>query len=162
MHIQPSARKKVYTSLSDFLSHCPPAACCIRCAICCTPKRYLTHCQINSLFLSLACTKTDSRDANRGSARFYRGMNLLVREFRSSSTEQITCTRKTSSASTGLYAPAPPAKKGLAVAFVSVFATSRPTVACTSKAYVSAKLCPFASIPHRESDWHNSDAELQP
>ena len=42
----------------------------------------------------------------------------------------LAWTRNTSSASTGLYDPAPPARKGLAVALVSVFATSRPTVAC--------------------------------
>ena len=39
-------------------------------------------------------------------------------------------TKKTSSASTGEYDPAPPAKKGFAVAFVSVLATNKPTVAC--------------------------------
>lgn len=42
----------------------------------------------------------------------------------------MTWTRNTSSASTGLYAPLPPDKKGFAVALVSVFATSSPTVAC--------------------------------
>lgn len=45
----------------------------------------------------------------------------------------ITWTRNTSKASTGLYAPEPLDRKGLAVALVSVLATSSPTVACASE-----------------------------
>lgn len=44
--------------------------------------------------------------------------------------DRLTWTWKTSSAKTGLYEPAPPDRKGFAVALVRVLATSSPTVAC--------------------------------
>ncbi len=78
----------------------------------------------------------------------------------------LTCTRNTSSASTGLYTPAAVAMKGLALALDSVLATNTPTSACIQRGCV----CRWQPIgvgdghqqteppaPHRTAPHHNTE-----